>query len=123
MDSFTEQLVLSVPVTPGAAVKETEAVGLVPALMAPKVVPPELDDTEAVPVPLMLTVVVGVAALVVKVSVPLVAPVAVGANLTVAVQEAETARTPQVLVCVKPLLMVTAEMVSGLAAVLVSVTV
>jgi len=48
---------------------------------------------------------------------------AVGANVTVAVQEAETARTPQVLVWVNPPLVVTAEIVSGLAAVLVRVTV
>lgn len=76
---FTEQVVLSVPVTPGAVVNETGRLVLAPGLMVGKLPPPVVPDTAAAPEPLRLTVVVGVTALVVKVSVPLAAPVAVGA--------------------------------------------
>ena len=99
-----------------------EAVPPFVILMVPKLPPPAPGDTAATPEPLRVTVVVDVTAVVVKVSVPVAASAVVGANVTVAVQDAETARLPQVLVCVKPPLVCTAVMVSGVAAVLVRVT-
>jgi len=70
--SFTEQLVVRVPETPGAMAKVMGRLPVEPDLMVPRLLlPPVLVVTEATPEPLRATVVVGVTALVVKVSVPL----------------------------------------------------
>jgi len=82
-------------------------------------------NTGTTPVPVSLTVLVGVFALVVKVSVPVDVAAVVGAKVTVTVQDAPTARdAPQLFAIEKPLLICTDAMVRGLVvSLLVSVTV
>ena len=77
------------------------------------------------PVPLRLTVRVGMFEFVLKVSVPVATAAVVGAKVTVAVQDAEGASdAPQWLASAKPLLICTDAMESGLTvSTLVNVTV